>query len=60
VDGQTPPHRFTLGRGHRNGRIHEQAIRRGPKADLLKIRGKGQDAIEQSLQKKKPPEGWPK
>lgn len=32
----------------------------GPKPDVLKIRGKWQDAVRQSLTKKKPPEGWPK
>jgi hypothetical protein len=32
----------------------------GPKPDLLKIKGNWQDAVKQSLQKKKPPEGWPK
>jgi hypothetical protein len=34
--------------------------KRGPKADTLKIHGNWQDAMKQSLQKKKPPEGWPK
>ncbi len=34
--------------------------KRGPKPDVLKIRGRWQDAMKQSLQKKKPPEGWPK
>jgi hypothetical protein len=34
--------------------------KRGPKEDRLKLRGKWQDAIKQSLQKRKPPEGWPK
>jgi len=34
--------------------------KRGPKADTLKLRGRWQDAVKQSLQKKKPPEGWPK
>lgn len=34
--------------------------RRGPKAVTLKLRGKWQDAVKQSLQKKKPAEGWPK
>ena len=33
--------------------------RRGPKPDVLKIRGRWQDAMKQSLQKKKPAEGWP-
>jgi hypothetical protein len=32
----------------------------GPKPDVLKIKGKWQDAVKQSLQKKKPAEGWPK
>jgi hypothetical protein len=32
----------------------------GPKPDVLKLRGKWQDAVRQSLGKKKPPEGWPK
>jgi hypothetical protein len=34
--------------------------KRGPKPDVLKIRGRWQDAMKQSLQKKKPAEGWPK
>jgi hypothetical protein len=28
-----------------------------PKSDVLKLKGKWQDAVKQSLQKKKPPEG---
>jgi len=32
--------------------------KRGPKADTLKLRGEWQDAVKQSLQKKKPAEGW--
>jgi len=33
----------------------------GPKPEVLKITGiKWQDAVKQSLQKKKPPNGWPK
>jgi hypothetical protein len=32
----------------------------GPKPDLLKIDGDWKDAMKKSLEKKKPPEGWPK
>jgi hypothetical protein len=32
----------------------------GPKPEVLKLRGKWQDAVRKSLTKKKPPEGWPK
>lgn len=32
----------------------------GPKPDLLKLKGNWQAAMKKSLQKKKPPEGWPK
>ena len=32
----------------------------GPKADVLKLHGKWQDAVRQSLKKKKPEKGWPK
>jgi hypothetical protein len=32
----------------------------GPKPDVLKLKGKWQDAVKQSLLKKKPVEGWPK
>jgi len=32
----------------------------GPKPDVLKLKGRWQDAVKQSLKKKKPPEGWPK
>jgi hypothetical protein len=35
-------------------------VKRGPKPDVLKIRGRWQDAMKQSLKKQKPPEGWPK
>jgi hypothetical protein len=34
--------------------------KRGPKPDVLKIEGDWQEAMKRSLQKKKPPEGWPK
>jgi hypothetical protein len=34
--------------------------KRGPKPGVLKIEGSWQDAMKRSLQKKKPPEGWPK
>jgi hypothetical protein len=32
----------------------------GPKPDLLKIEGDWKEAMKKSLEKKKPPEGWPK
>jgi len=32
----------------------------GPKAEMLKIEGKWQDAVKKSLSKKKPASGWPK
>jgi hypothetical protein len=32
----------------------------GPKPNVLKLKGKWQDAVKQSLKKKKPAEGWPK
>jgi len=32
----------------------------GPKPAVLKIRGNWKNAVRQSLQKKKPAEGWPK
>jgi hypothetical protein len=32
----------------------------GPKPDVLKIHGNWKNAVRQSLQKKKPAEGWPK
>jgi hypothetical protein len=32
----------------------------GPKPDVLKLKGRWQDAVKKSLQKKKPAEGWPK
>jgi hypothetical protein len=35
--------------------------KRGPKPELLKIRGLGwKEAVKRSFQKKKPPDGWPK
>jgi hypothetical protein len=33
--------------------------KRGPKADVLKIKGDWQYAMKQSLKKKKPVDGWP-
>jgi hypothetical protein len=32
----------------------------GPKPNVLKLKGSWQQAVRQSLKKKKPPEGWPK
>jgi hypothetical protein len=32
----------------------------GPKPDVLKLKGRWQDAVRKSFEKKKPPEGWPK
>jgi hypothetical protein len=32
----------------------------GPKPDVLKLKGRWMDAVKKPLQKKKPPEGWPK
>jgi len=32
----------------------------GPKPDVLKLKGRWQDAVKQSLKKKKPPQGWPR
>jgi len=32
----------------------------GPKPETLKLLGNWQSAMKKSLQKKKPPEGWPK
>jgi hypothetical protein len=32
----------------------------GPKPDMLKIDYEWQQAIKKSLEKKKPPDGWPK
>lgn len=32
----------------------------GPKPQYLKIEGNWQDAVKRAIQKKKPPEGWPK
>jgi hypothetical protein len=32
----------------------------GPKPDVLKLKGPWQQAVRKSLQKKKPPAGWPK
>lgn len=35
-------------------------IRRGPKPEVLKVKGSWKMAIKRSLEKKKPPKGWPK
>jgi len=37
-----------------------KGAKRGPKADTLKLQGGWQTAMKKSLQKKKPPDGWPK
>jgi hypothetical protein len=37
-----------------------KGAKRGPKEDRLKIEGAWKDAMRQSLQKRKPAEGWPK
>ncbi len=31
----------------------------GPKPDRLKLEGNWRDVVKKSLQKKKPPDGWP-
>jgi hypothetical protein len=38
----------------------KKAATPGPKPDTLKIKGRWQNAVKRSLQKKKPAEGWPK
>jgi len=35
-------------------------VKRGPKADTLKIEGNWKTAVKKSLTKKKPSTGWPK
>jgi len=47
---------------HSEMQAFDLAVRakRGSKPDLLKVRGRWQDATKRSLQKKKPPEGWGK
>lgn len=40
--------------------VSRTGAKRGPKPEVLKIHGDWQDAMKRSLQKKKPPEGWPK
>jgi hypothetical protein len=32
----------------------------GPKPDILKIPGDWKDAVKKSLERRKPPAGWPK
>jgi len=50
---------MTQSRGKRKSALKPKSAP-GPKPDILKLKGKWQDAVKQSLQKKKPPEGWPK
>ncbi len=38
----------------------KQKAKPGPKAEMLRIEGDWREAIQTSLSKKKPPEGWPK
>jgi hypothetical protein len=38
----------------------KQPAKKGPKPDTLKIEGNWQDAVKESLVKKKPAKGWPK
>jgi hypothetical protein len=56
---------------HRNSRTNRSAVEKktklraqvstpGPKPDKLKLKGNWRDAVKRSLQKKKPPQGWPK
>jgi hypothetical protein len=48
------------------GKVRTKAIKKqktaapGPKPEMLKLKGNWRDALKQSLQKKKPKEGWPK
>ena len=37
----------------------KKAAKRGPKPDVLKLEGDWRELMKQSLQKKKPKEGWP-
>jgi hypothetical protein len=37
-----------------------KGAKRGPKEDRLRIEGDWKDAMRRSLQKRKPPDGWPK
>jgi hypothetical protein len=37
----------------------KKPAKRGPKPDILKLEGNWKDAVQKSLSKKKPPEGWP-
>ena len=37
----------------------KKAAKRGPKPDVLKLEGDWRDLMKQSLQKKKPKDGWP-
>jgi hypothetical protein len=38
----------------------KKAGTRGPKPEVLKIKGNWETAVSKSFQKKKPAEGWPK
>lgn len=38
----------------------KKSAARGPKPAVLKLEGNWRDAVKKSLEKKKPPEGWPK
>ena len=40
--------------------VNKKKATPGPKPDTLKIKGDWRSAVKQSLQKKKPAEGWPK
>lgn len=46
----------------KTGREEKKAppISPGPKPQYLKIEGDWRDAVKRAMQKKKPPEGWPK
>jgi len=41
-------------------RIKKERHPPGPKPDTLKIEGSWKEAVKNSLEKKKPKEGWPK
>jgi len=41
-------------------KVDRPKAKSGPKPDVLKIKGNWRHAVKRSLQKNKPPDGWPK
>jgi hypothetical protein len=48
-----------MDRKKQNLKNRKSKAKRGPKPEVLKLKGNWQRSIKRSMAKKKPPEGWP-